>query len=244
MVLLVSGDRKSNKIAIDKHTKGMLIYIQLVCGGKTMARNKYPEQTIERILEVSTKLFFEKGYENTSVQDILDELGDLSKGAIYHHFKSKEDIFNVIATKIGESNLPFFNQIQENTSLTGAEKLQKLLSLSIASDATKQIIDISPSLLDNPKFLAIQMKHIRDFVAPNFITPMIEEGIKDGSIKAENAYELGEVITLLVNVWINPLILGSDIKRLPAKCKIINEFLAQYHIILFDEETIANLSKF
>ncbi len=39
-----------------------------------MARNKYPEQTVERILEVSTRLFLEKGYDNTSLQDILNEL--------------------------------------------------------------------------------------------------------------------------------------------------------------------------
>ena len=207
-----------------------------------MARNKYPEQTIERILDVSSKLFFEKGYENTSVQDILDELGDLSKGAIYHHFKSKEDIFDAIATNIGELNIPFYKQVQQDRTLNGAEKLQKLVSLSIASEATKQILDIAPNLLDNPKFLAIQMKQIQDFVAPNFITPIIEEGVNDGSIKTQNAYELAEVITLLINVWINPLILGRETKRLPAKCKLMNEFFAQYSIVLFDDETIEKLS--
>lgn len=38
-----------------------------------MARNKYPEQTVERILDAATKLFLEKGFENTSIQDILNE---------------------------------------------------------------------------------------------------------------------------------------------------------------------------
>ena len=51
-----------------------------------MARNKYPEQTVEKILEVSLKLFSEKGYEKTTMQDIVNALG-MSKGAIYHHFK-------------------------------------------------------------------------------------------------------------------------------------------------------------
>ena len=49
-----------------------------------MARNKYPEVTVNRILDVATRLFLEKGYEETTIQAILDELGDLSKGAIYH----------------------------------------------------------------------------------------------------------------------------------------------------------------
>ena len=57
-----------------------------------MARNKHPEETVNLILDVAFRLFMEKGYEHTSIQDIINQLGGLSKGAIYHHFKSKEDI--------------------------------------------------------------------------------------------------------------------------------------------------------
>ena len=52
-----------------------------------MARNKYPEETVNLILDVAGRLFMEKGYEHTSIQDIINNLGGLSKGAIYHHFK-------------------------------------------------------------------------------------------------------------------------------------------------------------
>ena len=43
-----------------------------------MARNKYPEITEARILDTATKLFLEKGWEETTVQDIVDELGDIT----------------------------------------------------------------------------------------------------------------------------------------------------------------------
>ena len=46
-----------------------------------MARNKYPQRTVEKILEVSLALFNEKGYEKTTIQDIVNALG-MSKGAI------------------------------------------------------------------------------------------------------------------------------------------------------------------
>ena len=52
-----------------------------------MARNKHHEETVGRILDVASRLFLEKGYEHTSIQDIINNLGGLSKGAIYHHFK-------------------------------------------------------------------------------------------------------------------------------------------------------------
>lgn len=51
-----------------------------------MARNKHPEETVNFILDTAFRLFMEKGYEHTSIQDIIDHLGGLSKGAIYHHF--------------------------------------------------------------------------------------------------------------------------------------------------------------
>ena len=39
-----------------------------------MGRNKYPEQTVEKIIITAARLFSEKGYEQTSIQDILDAL--------------------------------------------------------------------------------------------------------------------------------------------------------------------------
>ena len=38
-----------------------------------MARNKYPEETVKLILDVATHLFVEKGYDATSLQDIINE---------------------------------------------------------------------------------------------------------------------------------------------------------------------------
>ena len=52
-----------------------------------MARNKCPEETVQLILDTAARLFMEKGYDGTSLQDILEET-HLSKGAIYHHFNS------------------------------------------------------------------------------------------------------------------------------------------------------------
>lgn len=61
-----------------------------------MARNAHPEVTRQRILDAAKKLFAQKGYERTTIQDILDELEDLSKGAIYHHFKNKEAMLHAL----------------------------------------------------------------------------------------------------------------------------------------------------
>jgi AcrR family transcriptional regulator len=53
---------------------------------------------LEEVYEVATKLFFTKGYEATSVQNIADELG-LLKGSIYYYITSKEDLLYVIVER-------------------------------------------------------------------------------------------------------------------------------------------------
>ncbi|WP_368193170.1 TetR/AcrR family transcriptional regulator [Bifidobacterium pseudocatenulatum] len=67
----------------------MLVYSTPPLKERHMARNAHPEVTRQRILDAAKKLFAQKGYEHTTIQDILDELEDLSKGAIYHHFKKQ-----------------------------------------------------------------------------------------------------------------------------------------------------------
>ena len=65
-----------------------------------MPRNKYPEQTVEKILNAAAALFAEKGYAHTTLQDIIDATG-LSKGAVYHHFQSKEEIAARVGDRLG-----------------------------------------------------------------------------------------------------------------------------------------------
>ena len=65
-----------------------------VADGRIMGRNKYPEETVAKILDAALELFCAQGYEGTSIQDIVDRLDGMTKGAVYHHFKSKEEIFN------------------------------------------------------------------------------------------------------------------------------------------------------
>lgn len=60
-------------------------------GDKVAARAEASEVTRQRILEAARRLFTERGYFNTSIQDIRLASG-LSIGSIYHHFSGKEDI--------------------------------------------------------------------------------------------------------------------------------------------------------
>ena len=61
-------------------------------GVETMRKG---EETRQEMLAVAERLFCTKGYEATSVQDILNVL-HISKGGFYHHFNSKEEVLNTL----------------------------------------------------------------------------------------------------------------------------------------------------
>ena len=52
-------------------------------------------RTKRKIFETSMKLFAEKGYDATSIEEITAEVG-VAKGTLYYHFSSKEEIFNFL----------------------------------------------------------------------------------------------------------------------------------------------------
>ncbi|WP_225229140.1 TetR/AcrR family transcriptional regulator [Paenibacillus gallinarum] len=115
-----------------------------------MARNKYPEQTLEQILAVSSKLFTEKGFEKTSIQDIIDELG-MSKGAIYHHFKSKEDILDAVMNKQFSYAAQMLDDLIQNTQASNArEKLVMILEQIVADPDAHSMDGVLSTQIKNP----------------------------------------------------------------------------------------------
>ena len=91
-----------------------------------MGRNKYPEETVAKILDAALELFCAQGYEGTSIQDIVDRLDGMTKGAIYHHFKSKEEIFNAAFDRAMAPIVERRRATLGAGNMTGAQKLKRL----------------------------------------------------------------------------------------------------------------------
>lgn len=200
-----------------------------------MSRNKYPEETVKLILDVATTLFIEKGYESTSLQDIIEGT-KMSKGAIYHHFSSKEGIFEAICNRMGEENAHALAEIRDSKDRNGYQKLKEIFRAALCSANQNLMLTVTPNLLENPKFLSMLIKQIYEIVAPKFIKPILDEGIEDGSIQVENPEEVAEVIMLLNNIWLNPLVYAKGTESLKKRCMVYHRLLRGIGIDLFDEE--------
>ena len=202
-----------------------------------MARNKYPEVTIEKILDVSQRLFLEKGYDNTTIQDIVDSLGGLTKGAVDHHFKSKEEIMNAVGERMFFSNNPF-DAVRGRTDLNGLEKLREVVrSYNADAARTRMTIQAIP-IMQNPRILVELIESNRRILTPYF-QELIEEGNRDGSLHTEYARELAELLPLLSSLWLLPSVFPATPAELKRKFRFIGDMLSQMGVPLIDDAILA-----
>lgn len=201
-----------------------------------MARNKHPEETVRSILDVSFRLFMEKGYEHTSIQDILDHLGGLSKGAIYHHFKSKEDILVAVADKMMSESNRRLAEIMNRIDLNGKEKLKTIFKVSLNRRVQEEMFTVAPDMRSNPKLLFSFLQETVEEAAPHYVLPIIRQGIEDGSIETDYPEELAELIMLVANVWTNPMIFHCSAEESYRKFIVFGQMLRGLGVDIIDRE--------
>lgn len=165
----------------------------------------------ESIVRTAERLFFEKGYEETSIQDILDELS-ISKGGFYHHFDSKISLMEEISRQQGERDLESLRAALSAGKLSPVQKLDLLLGALFTVDHSE------------PRFAALALKisyidgdvHFRDQMRAFMVEalrPMVDEavaeGMADGSLFTRYPAQLGGILLQLgcdINDEINRLL--------------------------------------
>ena len=202
-----------------------------------MPRNKYPEETVKKILDVSLKLFLEKGFEQTTVLDIVDNLGGLTRGAFYHHFKSKEEVLNAIFDRRYEEQNPI-EKAKQAKGLNGLDRTRLVLKLSLLQnldgDRLSDLAVLGVALLNNPRFLVQQVENNQEVA--EYLVPIIEEGMADGSIKAGNPKFIAELFMLLTNFWLIPSIFPCSIEESFEKAEMIEQILESLGFPIVNEE--------
>ncbi|GCF92852.1 AcrR family transcriptional regulator [Enterococcus florum] len=198
-----------------------------------MARNKYPEVTVDKILEVSERLFLEKGYDKTTIQDIVNELEGLTKGAIYHHFKSKEDIMDALGDKMFFDNNPF-EKVKKRTDLNALQKMQLAIKLNQSDENQVDLRNQSIPLLKNPHVLAKMIDSNQRILYP-FWLELIEEGQRDGSIQTAYAKELSEFLSF-IDLWFLLGLANVSSEDFLRRYRFIGEMLGKMGLPIYDQE--------
>lgn len=196
-----------------------------------MSRNK--------ILEAMGALFAEKGFDATTMQDIMARSG-LSKGAIYHHFKSKEEIMQALGDKMFFDNNPF-DEIRKRTELNGLQKIRELLKINQTDTKRNDFNMAAIPILKDPRILATAVEANRRVLTPLWLE-LLEEGKADGSIKTEYAKELSELLPL-INFWLMPSIYPATAEEIQHKFIFIVEVLSKMGLPLMEDDDIKDMAQ-
>ena len=93
---------------------------------------KDPEIRRAEIMDAAMLLFMEKGYANTTTQDIVDKV-NISRGLLYYHFKNKEDILYCLVERYSEKLLRDIHVIVNDDDKTAIEKIRAFIDATIIS---------------------------------------------------------------------------------------------------------------
>jgi len=92
-----------------------------------MTKTNHSIVTKQKLQEIALQLFHQKGYEKTSVELIVKKSG-VSKGAFYHHFKSKDEILESLAEQYAKNMAQAAQAVAEQKNLGAVAKLNLALS--------------------------------------------------------------------------------------------------------------------
>jgi AcrR family transcriptional regulator len=153
---------------------------------------KEAEVRRNEILEVAYALFSEKGYDKTSVIDILEKAA-IAKGTLYYHFKSKEDIMNAIIERVISKMLEKAKVVALDSSLSVHDKLlHAVMSLHLNEEKGQEIMDH----IHNPQNALLHQKQLEAIIhgVTPILSQIVEEGISQGLFSTPFPYESSEML--------------------------------------------------
>ncbi len=173
-------------------------YRQVVGNGeKQMRVVKEAEERRNEILDVAERLFSTKGFEQTSTNDILLEIG-IARGTLYYHFKSKEDILDAVIARITKQLLFLSAQVAQDKGIPVLERLTKaIIALNVNSSIGQEIT----SQLHKPQNALLHQKLQTTMIAGivPILTKLMEEGAAQGILQTDYPQEAVEMLMVYSN---------------------------------------------
>ncbi|NLC18650.1 MAG: TetR/AcrR family transcriptional regulator [Clostridiales bacterium] len=142
-----------------------------------MRVSKEHDERRNEILDTAAELFEAKGYNKTTINDILNKIG-IAKGTFYYYFKSKEEVLDAIIERLNEGALIRAKLIKERSDLSPIEKILQLILALRMEEPKSGVMDE----LHNPENALMHQKTLTGIV--NGLTPIltdiVDEGIQAG----------------------------------------------------------------
>jgi AcrR family transcriptional regulator len=151
-------------------------------------RPKRNDAQRQSILEAASKLFIEKGFGGTNINDIADAVG-VTRTALYYYFPSKESMLEALTEDITEKAGLLAQSVSQRDALPAKEALEQLIlqhaGLILDHPLQFRVVERSESSLPEPHRSVAQAA--RRTVLENFVG-VIQRGIDTGQFRDTNAH--------------------------------------------------------
>ena len=80
-----------------------------------------------------------------------------------------------------------------------------------------------------------------EYTAPKYLLPILRQGIEDGSIQTDCPEQLAELILLVTNLWMNPMIFDDSVEDFCRKYKVFGQMLSGFGLDILDDQILDRL---
>lgn len=192
----------------------------------TAPRRGRPGYDLESLLQVAVKLFNERGYDGTSMEDLSRKLG-ITKSAIYHHVPSKEELLRLAVDRALDG---LFEVAAETARLDGRaiDRLEHLVRGSVLVLADRlPFVTLLLRVRGNTKVERAALTRRREF--DRLVTDLVKQAEAEGDVRpdvdpAVTARLLFGMVNSLVE-WYKPRRGSAAAEVADAVCKVAFEGL-------------------
>jgi AcrR family transcriptional regulator len=154
---------------------------------------KKGEKRKKMLLKIAYDLFLTKGYENTSVDEIIEK-AQIAKGTYYYYFQSKEQMLEEVIDMMIKNEVKMAEQIIR----TDISVPQKIVGILTSMKPTEEEQPIKNTLFQEENVLMHHKvrKKLIDTLTP-LLSEVIKEGVNEGIFKCDNIPELVKMLLII-----------------------------------------------
>ena len=189
---------------------------------------KDPEIRRAEIMDAAMLLFMEKGYANTTTQDIVDKV-NISRGLLYYHFKNKEDILYCLVERYSEKLLRDIHVIVNDDDKTAIEKIRAFIDVTIIStdNVSAEGTELQKTVdLEENRYMLDKLSHKLIEKLTIYFERIINQGISEKVFSVKYPSETAE---FLMTAYV---FVSNNIGIITSKKEPVKDYLNAFKIIL------------
>ena len=189
---------------------------------------KDPEIRRTEIMDAAMLLFMEKGYTNTTTQDIVDKV-NISRGLLYYHFKNKEDILYCLVERYSEKLLREIHVIINDDDKTAIEKIRAFIDATIIStdNVSAEGTELQKTVdLEENRYMLDKLSHKLIEKLTIYFERIINQGISEKVFSVKYPSETAE---FLMTAYV---FVSNNIGIKTSKKETVKDYLNAFKIML------------